>query len=86
MFILKFRTIECNLEESVKVRVKIRNRSMPDITVSPSKSSFNRTGGLCGRWDDSKSSEVYVMDKDGNEEFINSSLLSNNSKARDFWQ
>ena len=67
------------------MRVKVRNRIMPDITVSPAMSAFNKTGGLCGRWDNAKNTELYIMNKDGNEEFITTSLL-NNLPSRDFWQ
>lgn len=81
----KVRTIEEYFEDNLKVRIQISNQNMPDLIVTPSKASFNNTGGLCGMWDSNSQRELYVLDKDGNEEYLtntNETLI----KIKEFWQ
>ena len=51
------------------VRVQFSKKSITDIRVVPSASSFNNTGGLCGLWDGNKSNDLYVLDRDGLNQF-----------------
>lgn len=44
---------------------------MPSIAISPSRSSFENTGGLCGLWDKSPARDLFVMDKNGVDQFTN---------------
>ena len=59
------------------------NRAMPTLSITQPNSAYGRTGGLCGRWDGSTSTDLYVLDRDGVETFLSTSNLP---KIRDFWQ
>lgn len=54
---------------------------MPTLKISPSESSYQNTGGICGMWDNNKNQELYVLDKNGIIQFT-----SDVSLARDFWK
>lgn len=71
----KIRTVENDFEDSVLVRVQFTSRNMPDFRITPSVSSFKNTGGLCGLWDGSSINDLYVLNKDGINEFGSSVSL-----------
>ena len=77
------RTVESSFKESVKVKFNLANRQMPLLSVRVPRSSFNNTGGLCGRWDGNQQRDLYHLDQDGNEEFFQ---LNDLDKAKDFWK
>jgi len=78
-----FRTVEKECNDYTQIKVMVGNKVMPQIKIKPSKSSFNRTGGLCGLWDNSQAKELYVMDKDGSDLFLTN---WDTNKAREFWR
>ncbi|RNA24022.1 von Willebrand factor D and EGF domain-containing -like [Brachionus plicatilis] len=75
------RTVERYFSESVKVKFQINKLSMPTLKISPSQSSYQNTGGICGMWDNNKNQELYVLDKNGIIQFTSDVTL-----ARDFWK
>ena len=66
----------------------VADKRIPQIIVKPPKSAFNKTGGLCGLWDNSKTKELYVMEKDGSDKYLNdwNTGSSDIQTARDFWR
>lgn len=76
--------MEKHFEDSVKVKFQLANRQMPRLIIEPSMSSYENTGGLCGMWDGSQSTELYIMDQDGVEEYLPNA--QNVEIARDFWK
>ena len=81
---IKLRTVEKHFEDSVKVKIRLATRSMPVLNISPSKSSYENTGGLCGMWDNNRQTELFVLDQDGIEEYL--PRLNDVRLARDFWR
>ena len=61
---------------------------MPDLRIQASKSSFKNTGGLCGMWDgvNQPSSELYLLDKDGVEQFLPNTNVANLNLLSEFWK
>ena len=56
---------------------------MSQLLVRAPISSYAKTGGLCGLWDNDKKKELYNLDKDGNKNFFATNKLT---LARDFWK
>ncbi len=54
------------------------------MIITPSKSSFNNTGGLCGLWDNNSNNELYIMNKDGLNEFVHD-YQSDLNIVKEFW-
>ena len=54
---------------------------MPSLEISPSVSSFENTGGLCGLWDNYKGNDLYILNKDGVDE-VTTSL----SAVEEYWK
>lgn len=62
------------------------NRQIVDVRVEAAETSFNKTGGLCGKWDESKESELYVLDRDGVEHYVDHSSQDNVNLIGEFWK
>ncbi len=60
------------------------NRNLPNVIITPSKSSFNNTGGLCGLWDNNSNNELYILNKDGLKQFVHSNQ-SDLDMVKKFW-
>ena len=80
----KLRTVEKHFEDTVKVKVRLATRTLPVLGISPSKSSYENTGGLCGMWNNDRKNELFVLDRDGVEHYLPN--LRDVSLARDFWK
>ena len=63
------------------VKFQLGSYKIPTLEVHAPQIAFNRTGGLCGRWDNSQKTELYVLDRDGAEDFT-----VNINTVRDFWK
>lgn len=76
--------MEKHFENSVKVKFQLGTRSLPRLIIEPAKSSYENTGGLCGMWDNNRSTELYILDQDGVEEYLPN--FNDVQLARDFWK
>ena len=58
---------------------------MPTLSIKAPQKAFKSTGGLCGRWDNHKTNDLYVLDRHGLESFVSASN-SNLNLIKDFWK
>lgn len=49
-------------------------------------SSFENTGGLCGMWDNKRDKELFILDIDGVEDYLQGFSQNSVQMARDFWK
>lgn len=83
------RTYERRFDESVKVRIQMGERQIVDVRVQlGSEASFNKTGGLCGKWDGDASAarELFVLDRDGVEHYVDHTVAADVQLIGDFWK
>ena len=86
--IFQLRTYDSNCNDPVQVKIMIGDKNVPQLIVKPSKESFNKTGGLCGLWDNSRTKELYVMERDGSDKYLKqwNTGSADIQTARDFWR
>lgn len=70
----------------MKVRVQMADRHIVDVRVEAPDSSFNNTGGLCGKWDNDSNRELFILDQDGVEHYIDHNASENVQLIGDFWK
>lgn len=80
----KIRTIAPLLNETVKVKFQLAQKSIPRLIIQPSQSSFKNSGGLCGFWDDDINKEFFVLDENGSKQFLD--IENNYELIKDFWK
>ncbi|RNA13528.1 von Willebrand factor D and EGF domain-containing [Brachionus plicatilis] len=78
------RTVENHFEDSVLVKFQLANQALPILSIQAPNSTYQSTGGLCGRWDGNgnRNTDLYVLDRHGLESFVSPSNLS---LIKDFW-
>ncbi|CAF0799749.1 unnamed protein product [Brachionus calyciflorus] len=80
------RTVEDNFQDSLVVQFDLNNRKINSISIYPPEKNFNRTGGLCGRWNGKKNEDLYALDKHGLEEFLDAQQDASLKNATKFWK